>query len=376
MGANPGGGQGGDGRKRRVYAGLLGLGTLGALLALLVNATREHPAPLIGGATVGVTVIFALLAGLTATGRVRLVVLEWVLMVVLAAVVVGNLVHGLYWAPGDPGAVDGARAATHWLPVLFVVAYIALDAQRAATAAMVLIALVVVVAAPSYILAADGVSGLGSAEEFVQVVLAYGVTLVALSFFAGMPQRLVRWREAADEMRVLAFSDALTGLANRRWAEEQLDLELARAARYGGEFAVILIDIDHFKRLNDAYGHAAGDAVLAGLAKTLRRSLRATDQVARWGGEEFVVLAPETPLSGAVDVAEALRREVAAATFDGRPGITISLGVAARRTGDSHESLLARADAALYRAKAAGRDAVAAAPEDAATAVRTTLAAG
>lgn len=358
----------GDWRKRRVYLGLLGLSTLGALMALFVNVARGAPSALITAAALAVTAGNATLAGLTAARRVRLAVLEWVLLLSFTAVIVANLVHALYLAPLDAGAVDGGRAAMHWVPVAFVVAYIALDAWLAARASLGILLGVVLVAAPAFLTGREGAAGIGSAEEFVQVVLAYGVTLVALSFFAGLPQRLVRWRETAQEMRALAFSDALTGLANRRWAEAQLDLELARSERYGGGFAVIVIDIDHFKHLNDAHGHAMGDQVLIALAATLRRSLRASDRVARWGGEEFLVLAPETPLPAATELAEVLRQQVATMPLGHGLFVTISLGVAGWEDGDTRGRLVERADAALYLAKGAGRDRVAVAAPDRAAA--------
>ncbi|MFU8889812.1 MAG: GGDEF domain-containing protein [Trueperaceae bacterium] len=363
---------GADGRKRRVYLGLLGLSTLGALMALLVNLARGAPSPLITAAALVVVAGNATLAGLTVARRVRLPVLEWVLLFSFTAVIVANLVHALYLAPLDAGAVDGGRAAMHWLPVAFVVAYIALDARRAARVSLGILLGVVLVAAPAFLAGPEAAAVVGSAAEFAQVVLAYAVTLVALSFFAGLPQRLVRWRETAHEMRALAFSDALTGLANRRWAEAQLDLELARAERYGGGFAVIVIDIDRFKRLNDAHGHAVGDEVLSGIAATLRRSLRASDRVARWGGEEFLVLVPETPLPAAVELAGVLRRQVATTPL-GNDGhvVTISLGVAGWAKGDTRGTLVERADAALYVAKGEGRDRVAvAAPDGAASDAR------
>lgn len=353
-----------DRRKLRVYLGLLGLSTLGALMALLVNVARGTPSPLITAAAIAVTVGNATLATLTLAGRLRVAVLEWVLLLSFTAVIVANLVYGLYLAPHDAGAVDGGRAAMHWVPVAFVVAYIALDARLAARVALGILLGVVLVAAPAFLAGPETGDRIGSAQEFVQVILAYVVTLVALSFFAGLPQRLVRWRDTALEMRELAFSDALTGLANRRWAEAQLDLELARSERYGGGFAVIVVDIDHFKRLNDAHGHAVGDEVLIGLAATLRRSLRASDRVARWGGEEFLVFAPETPLPAAIELAEVLRRQAASTPLGNGLLVTISLGVAGWRAGDTRGTLVERADAALYRAKGSGRDRVVVAASD------------
>ncbi|MDA0700140.1 MAG: GGDEF domain-containing protein [bacterium] len=216
------------------------------------------------------------------------------------------------------------------------------------------------VSLPSALVGTDGGAlGPGSAEALAQVFLAYGVTLAALAFFAGQQQRLAAWRATAQEMRHLALTDALTGLANRRWAEEQLELEMARADRYGRGFSVVMVDIDWFKALNDAHGHPAGDDVLVDLGRSLRAMVRSTDQVARWGGEEFLILAPETPIPAAVELAEAIRSRVAAEALGSGHAVTISLGVAGFRNGDSRSMLIDRADVALYRAKRGGRNRVA-----------------
>jgi diguanylate cyclase (GGDEF)-like protein len=158
--------------------------------------------------------------------------------------------------------------------------------------------------------------------------------------------------------------DALTGVANRRHFDERLTVEIARAERYGNPLCLLLLDLDHFKRINDSAGHAAGDDVLRLAARSMAASARATDFVARIGGEEFAVLLPEQDFSGAFAVAENLRALVAGLdTTAIAPGlrVTASLGIAALRPGEARDSLLRRADAALYAAKAAGRDRVVAA---------------
>jgi|GEM_PF-3020440 len=154
----------------------------------------------------------------------------------------------------------------------------------------------------------------------------------------------------------LATTDALTGAFNRRRFYELLNDELQRAARYGKAFSVIMFDIDHFKRVNDTFGHAVGDAVLKGLACIVRDSLRASDRLTRWGGEEFVVLAPETAGHEALTLAERIRERVRDEAFPTAGAVTISLGVAEHRPDESGDDLLGRADAALYRAKENGRD--------------------
>jgi diguanylate cyclase (GGDEF)-like protein len=346
-----------DARKRRVYLVLLSLGAAGSLLALAVDIASPGTGPAVSVASSVTLVVIVAFGVLTRRGIMRLATLEWGLLVAFTLVVLFNLTYGLYLAPGNVGAVDGARSALHWVPVLFVFSYIAFDAGRAELVAFGVFVAVLATVSPSALMANGGPLGGGSALALVQVFVAYAVMLVALSFFAGMQQRLSQWRETAQEMRRLALTDALTGLANRRWAEEQLEEELARAERYGHGFAVVMLDIDHFKVLNDTHGHPAGDAVLVDLSEQLRRMVRATDQVARWGGEEFLILAPETPLEAAAELAEALRVHVAAGSLGaGRFAMTVSLGVAGFRAGDSVAHVIDRADAALYRAKRGGRN--------------------
>jgi diguanylate cyclase (GGDEF)-like protein len=169
-------------------------------------------------------------------------------------------------------------------------------------------------------------------------------------------------RDELDESKRLAAHDPLTHAYNRRWLDENLPRLLARA-RADRPLAVVMVDIDHFKRLNDTVGHAAGDRVLVAVADTLRRRFRPADLVARYGGEEFAVLMPGTDLGSASKAAERVRQAVRFTRFAGHdgaplPAVTVSCGVATSRPNDSAEAVVRRADGALYRAKAAGRDRV------------------
>ncbi|WP_051221414.1 GGDEF domain-containing protein [Conexibacter woesei] len=159
----------------------------------------------------------------------------------------------------------------------------------------------------------------------------------------------------------LAYRDELTELPNRRGASRQIDVLLSRARRHGHQLALLLIDADRFKRVNDEHGHAAGDVVLREIAARLRERVRREDIVGRWGGEEFVIALPETTPDGAAAVAESLREAIAGTPIEAgddlRLGVTVSIGVAAW-TGQELEELVDRADRALYAAKAAGRDRV------------------
>lgn len=168
---------------------------------------------------------------------------------------------------------------------------------------------------------------------------------------------MCKMRAEAD-VRAQAMSDELTGLANRRSLAAAIEHALAVAARSQRPFAVVMVDLDHFKLINDRFGHSAGDAALVQFAARLRTSLRAQDQPFRYGGEEFIVLLHDADATGATLLAERLRQHVATPPDGTTPAISASLGVAVWQPGDSADSLLARADQALYRAKASGRNRV------------------
>jgi diguanylate cyclase len=346
-------------RKRRVYLMLLGLAALGTLLALAVELADGRADGSVVIPSIITLVLSAALAYLARNPRVSLTTVEVAIFGAFTAAVLGNLAHGFYLGDVGSGALETARVVLHWVPALFIFAYIAFGRDWAGWSSFGVFMAVVAITAPAVFLGdAWSAHAPHAAATLVQIYLAHVVVLVALSFFAGVQQRLAAWQDAAQEMRLMALTDALTGLANRRWGEEQLEQELLRAARYGRGFAVILLDIDRFKLLNDTHGHAAGDGVLVDLAQRLRRLLRATDHVVRWGGEEFLILAPETRLDAALELAASLRERVAAESIGGGHAVTISLGVATYHPGDVSASLIERADAALYRAKRGGRDRV------------------
>lgn len=159
-----------------------------------------------------------------------------------------------------------------------------------------------------------------------------------------------------------ATHDYLTGLCNRQCYQARFDKERIRAARYGHESAVLLIDLDHFKRVNDCHGHEAGDSILRAVVGRIAEELRSVDVFARWGGEEFSILLPETGTAGAVDVARRILATVAGDPFcwrDAEIAMTASIGVAAVQSPEVRmEQVMDRADRAMYRAKRAGRNRV------------------
>ncbi|UDQ88915.1 diguanylate cyclase [Xanthobacter autotrophicus] len=197
----------------------------------------------------------------------------------------------------------------------------------------------------------------------VTLALTLTVSLLLAMTVSALATSLRRSREMERQLERMAITDSLTGLPNRRALDLTLDVEMQRSRRERHELAVLMIDIDHFKRVNDTHGHTVGDAVLAEVAQRVRRAAcRPGDFVCRYGGEEFVVVLPETPAAGAELVGERIRAGVAATavlTHGVAIEITVSVGIAVQRADDGPGELIARSDTALYTAKRAGRNRVA-----------------
>jgi diguanylate cyclase (GGDEF)-like protein len=164
--------------------------------------------------------------------------------------------------------------------------------------------------------------------------------------------------EKNKQLETLSISDRLTGLYNRLKLDQVLEEELARNKRGSSGFSVILLDVDHFKSVNDTFGHQVGDQVLIVIAKILKEGIREVDVVGRWGGEEFLIVCSETDQEGARVLAEKMRAAIAACAFPVVGTKTSSFGVAALRAQETVDALIARADSALYRAKDGGRNCV------------------
>jgi diguanylate cyclase (GGDEF)-like protein len=191
-------------------------------------------------------------------------------------------------------------------------------------------------------------SGVHMASFLVTAVIVSVMSLIVAYRFAWQRQQLEE----------LAIQDPLTGVHNRRAMEHELEIAVEAHKRTGGNFGLVMVDLDHFKMVNDQYGHSAGDRVLIAFANLIRRSTRAVDRMFRFGGEEFVLLLPVPHVGGLRLAAENLRLKIAAELRHPGGRVTGSLGCAMLMAGESWQSWLARADAALYRAKQGGRDRV------------------
>jgi diguanylate cyclase (GGDEF)-like protein len=202
-----------------------------------------------------------------------------------------------------------------------------------------------------------------TAAKLITAVVSALRAYEALSEFANLSRELeMRIAARTSELEKLSMIDPLTGVANRRHFEARADVEIAAARRNGQPLAIVVIDIDHFKHVNDSYGHAIGDAVLQRFARVVEYHVRPSDLIARIGGEEFALLLPHSDQESGVAVAERVRTAVAAEPFkvvSASVPITASFGAALLAPSDENiNAPLSRADAALYRAKAAGRNMV------------------
>lgn len=227
---------------------------------------------------------------------------------------------------------------------------------------------------------ASGVVAARDEPDYPTVVAAayVGMVVVVLLSSTFLTTRVQSTREhlrrqkaelarALEQIRQLATHDDLTGLLNRRAMLDRMQLEQRRSLRSGSPLLIAQLDIDHFKAVNDTHGHAAGDLVLQSFADTVRRNVRDTDVLARWGGEEFVLLLCDTPAADAVALMERLRQAVQAMQVPVPQGggpitVTVSIGLARHTPADPLAGTLERADRALYAAKAGGRNRVVPAP--------------
>jgi diguanylate cyclase len=170
-------------------------------------------------------------------------------------------------------------------------------------------------------------------------------------------------RDLTVRLKIMASRDPLTGLHNRGEAEQVLEREWRRSKRYGIPLTILMFDVDSFKQINDRFGHAYGDTVLKMIAKAVQVNLRTADTLARWGGEEFLIVAQHTDMAGGAILAEKIRHYVALQPMANLGHVTISLGVAQFSGDESLDQLLRRGDQAMYRAKNSGRNCVVTAEE-------------
>ncbi len=265
----------------------------------------------------------------------------------------------LVWYTGHPSA-DLYRFATipQWIPLVYVAAFFLFETRQALRIALAFFALLLV---PGGICVGGWSAARIQGTEMrilLDIYFSNAIYIALLVCGTLLKERYVKAAAQAEVLACTAHIDDLTGAYNRRHLDQTLRQAIEQAQRYARPLAAILLDIDFFKRVNDTYGHAAGDAVLIGTARVIRQQMRTTDTFGRWGGEEFLIIALETDRPQAHLLAERLRTIVAQQIYDQDGSVTASFGVAICRADDSAEALVGRADDALYRAKRHGRNRV------------------
>lgn len=228
----------------------------------------------------------------------------------------------------------------------FVGAYLAIPHRAFRTLVYLFLALYLLIASINILLMMQ--AGRSLAENmfhWLQGLFALGITLLLILRIGRLQQ-------------FYASTDSLTGIPNRRAGTDIINAEYERASRYGAVFSVILLDIDYFKDINDSYGHSVGDIVLKKFSGLLSVSLRKADFISRWGGEEFLIVLPETGLSNARQLAERLCSKAQQSRFEADLQVTASFGVSVYKTGQTLEDIIRSVDKALYQAKQNGRNCV------------------
>jgi diguanylate cyclase len=250
------------------------------------------------------------------------------------------------------GAQVDLRPLYLWIPVIYVFAFTLVGRRSGLVISLSIMGLLVAISLPFLLRKPMH----PDANFTIQMEVVSAILIAALHFFSSYQHRLQLTELTVDQLASVANTDDLTRLPNRRRLNEILGYELARFVRYGRGFSLILLDVDHFKSVNDRLGHAAGDQALVALSVRVGEGLRDGDTLGRWGGEEFVIVLPEADMDDALRKAHGLCLHVAAKPLIHDHTITISCGVTEVHLGDSADTLLRRADAALYAAKQRGRN--------------------
>ena len=343
-------------RKRKVYV----VGFLAAAATLGLSWLTREPGDvtLAYGYPVATALLLVLVLALLRRWA-PLQAVERAIYVLMGSLILGRLAWHLHLAGPIEEHLLVLTGGHYWaVGVLLVAGFVLLDRRWGLITGVAIIV-------TSLLLVATGAGpALRTAQdarlELLYLARVHGflvVLLVLTLAVATMREQLDRSLARAEAFEELASTDQLTGLANRRAAVEVLDRELQAQRRYGRPVAVVLADIDHFKRVNDTHGHSVGDQVLFEVARELRRRARDADVVARWGGEEFLIVAPEVDQDGALVLAERCRSAIAQLRPAGLE-TSATFGVAELRDGEDLDALLQRADHHLYQGKRGGRDRV------------------
>jgi diguanylate cyclase (GGDEF)-like protein len=343
-----------DGVKRKTYL----IATLFGLPALVLVWISMGPEGLIGHMIFSLFILFYLACILALWSRVVPIRLAERMM--FFGVVLFVFVHLTYVLYTNASLADARTTITEvsytTLTVLYVVAYLIFDSRTALRISLAMFGLELFAVLVKAISEVPEGPNTGAVLWALRMHAFMGAVIALIYASSYLKDQLLSQKEMAEAMHRLAHTDQLTGVSNRRELYSELQNELNKSERYGRPLCIIFFDLDNFKSVNDTYGHDCGDRVLRDVVRATERVLRTTDRLGRWGGEEFVVLAPETNLQEASRLAERLRVEIASYRYRFAPTVTASLGFTEYEAGDTPETLIKRADQALYKAKILGRN--------------------
>ena len=334
-----------------------GLALVSLFMSVLWLAFYEHMGiayPL--NRSLYVLLIVASVAASLAPVRLRERAVELGASVYLAVLLVAWL-DAFYHSYGSINAQFAILKVVLWLPAVYGAFFLVYSPKVARTVAWAGLGAFMVTSVPHALTTAGGTRLFDGFLLPLALLIGHGACIAALYTFTRPYLSTPSSGEDIAQLQKLAYYDMLTGVPNRR----QMNLLLENAlleARKGSSFAVMMIDFDHFKQVNDVFGHGVGDVVLSTAVQRLTGQLRSGDALGRWGGEEFIVLARHVGGSDALRRAEQLREVIGARPLVGEYAVTVSCGVAVYRPGDTLEQLIKRADRALYEAKRKGRNRV------------------
>ena len=273
--------------------------------------------------------------------------LTYVVGVVALIALVQITVYGVVTTSADPRLLsDATNGFSMWMITMLGFAYFTLQPKQImGLISWIIVAMLVMGVGNFFFIPPDGMKAI----PYIFRWLNSTGTFVALAL-------IFRW--IGIQQKKQAYTDALTGLLNRYALNQILEQEIEYSVRLKKPFSVVLFDLDHFKRINDKYGHLEGDAVLVALSKLVRENIRKRDYIGRWGGEEFLLIMPDTPKDEANLIAERLREQIAENRLGETENVTASFGVAEYDLEKSLEETLKRVDDALYQAKESGRNQV------------------
>ncbi len=284
-------------------------------------------------------------------------------LLALVAVVFSRLVLWRLSILPDVGSLGDSMALAVQLAASFPVAFVVFGTRRGLQVSLIIYLAFIGLYGDVIIDALLGRASDAASPVALNMAVTYPVLITMIRLLASRLEQLTTEQARADMLAEQATTDPLTGIANRRRLDDELARLLAQSRRYGQPLSVILIDLDLFKAVNDHYGHAAGDQVLIETVRRLAATVRDADLLGRWGGEEFLLLAPNTDHAAACALAERCRQVIAGSPMPTAGEVTASFGVATHTSDDDSRSLMRRADLALYTAKVEGRDRVIGLPD-------------